>query len=105
MAREGDNVQFECKSNGFTKWLMWDKKSDILMKLPGNVEVARNILIIRNITPRNFGIYECQGELSECYNGSNKRAKFAARSALIYSELFLIYFCTNLGELHIKIYL
>ena len=51
--------------------------------LPFNAYPISDILHFLRVERMNEGIYECQGELDEYYEGIYQKVKFAARAVLI----------------------
>jgi len=82
VVKEGDDISFECDSQGTTNWLFGDPETRTLYDLPSNTRVESNTLHIINVEKSNQGIYECQGQMKEYERGTQDRVKFFARSNL-----------------------
>ena len=80
---EGDPVSFDFKSHGYIRWYVVNMFKNTLSDIPFNAHLKSNALFIDHVTSMNEGIYECQGESDEYYEGTYEKIKFAASSILI----------------------
>jgi len=92
VVKEGEDVSFECHSQGTTNWSFVDPITKELNHVPNNTRVESNTLHIINVEKMNLGIYECQGHLREYNNDSQNKVIFFSRSHLIIGRchIFLI---------------
>jgi len=83
VAEEGENVSFECDSQGTTDWFFMDPVTKTLKNLPNNTRVVSSTLYIINVEKRNLGTYECKGQMRDYINGSQNKVIFFSRSSLV----------------------
>ncbi len=68
--KTGQDVEFECLSNGSTTWSFSGGP------LPNNVGVITNTLYITEASKLNAGVYECEGKSNETFLRTGEQATF-----------------------------
>ena len=80
---EGYSVSYECNAHGNVRWFLVNMFNNMMTDIPRNAHINSTTLYIDYVTSRNEGIYECQGEVDDYYEGTYNYVNFAARAILI----------------------